>query len=60
MPSETTLLHTHRYGSYLLDLRHHWAYATGSGRAPGRNRSEKNLTYNKHAQTQEYAVKGQG
>ena len=32
--------HTHRYASYLLDLRSHWAYANVQ-RVPGRTRPEK-------------------
>ena len=46
MPSESALSHTHRYSSYLLGLCDNWAYKTGSGRTPGRNKEEKNLTSN--------------
>lgn len=50
MPAETTLSHTHRYSSYLLGLCDNWAYKTGSGRAPGRNKDEKALTNSKRVQ----------
>ena len=40
MPNVNVPDHTHRYSSYLLTLRNHWAYA-GTGRLPGRTQEEK-------------------
>lgn len=58
MPAESTLSHTHRYSSYLLELCNNWAYMTGSGRAPGRNKEEKKLTNSILAKNAECATKG--
>ena len=58
MPVESTLSHTHRYSSYLLGLCDSWAYMTGSGRAPGRNKDEKSLTNSKRVQNAKCASGG--
>ena len=59
MPAEITLSHTHRYSSYLLGLCDNWAYKTDSGRAPGRNKEEKNITNSARAKNAGCATKGQ-
>ena len=40
MPVATLPSHSHRYGSYLLDLTKNWAYKQ---KTPGRNREEKSF-----------------
>jgi len=50
MPNLDEPTHTHRYTSYLLCLKGHWAHV---GRAPGRTGEEKRFIGHQNARTAE-------